>query len=548
MDTTQLCRVLIVDDEVLTRQGIRHFIDWEQEGFLIVGEAANGKEAIELIEEVHPHIVITDIVMPLMDGEALTKEIKERFANIEVIVLSSFGEFDYVRSTFQSGVADYILKPKLEKQHLLTVLRSTIQRIPALSELNGESALFDRLYVQRLLEAMVNGYDFDYATNAEQLEKFFPYDCYCVVGIEHKISDEKTLPLLEIWQQFIAEKGWEDETVAYSLPFQRSRSEAIVVCANSNVIDEHFVEFANVADQHQSNSYMVEYIRGNKGSDDSAVVDTERRTVYSISNRFSSLTELTAAFQTMSKILDYSFYLYEYQSLMEGKLPEHPDVPEPLLLNQLTEDFKRGQFEKAFSDIIRHVHQLSRCYKTDVFEFKTLLGNLIFNITVLLGNLEYDVQTIDQEKYRYFKAFEQSVSAQQALTHFQQFLEKTKQVIASREDRNANDNIRKLMAYIQEHYAEALTLTDLANHFHFNPSYLSNYFSTHNAEGFVDYLHKVRIEKAEQLLAYGEEPISDISSKVGYSDHSYFCKVFKKGTGLSPSQYRRKNRTGYSKG
>jgi len=115
-------RLLIVDDEILIRQGIKHYINWEQEGFDIVGEAAHGKEALELIEVVKPDIILTDIVMPIMDGEELTRILKEKYPQIGVIVLSSFGDFDYVRSTFQNGVLDYILKPKLNSDSLLTAL------------------------------------------------------------------------------------------------------------------------------------------------------------------------------------------------------------------------------------------------------------------------------------------------------------------------------------------------------------------------------------------------------------------------------------------
>ncbi|MED4958707.1 response regulator, partial [Paenibacillus macerans] len=104
----ELCKILIVDDEILVRQGIKHHLNWEQYGFQIVGEASNGKEALEMIGRLSPHIVITDIVMPVMDGEEFTRVLKAHFPQIEVVVLSSYGEFNYVRSTFQSGVADYI--------------------------------------------------------------------------------------------------------------------------------------------------------------------------------------------------------------------------------------------------------------------------------------------------------------------------------------------------------------------------------------------------------------------------------------------------------
>lgn len=93
------CKVLIVDDEVLIRQGIKHYVNWEEEGFTMIGEASNGEEALAIIEKENPHIVITDIVMPIMDGIELTKKVKEEYPEIEVIILSSFSDFDYVRST-----------------------------------------------------------------------------------------------------------------------------------------------------------------------------------------------------------------------------------------------------------------------------------------------------------------------------------------------------------------------------------------------------------------------------------------------------------------
>ncbi|WP_165786638.1 helix-turn-helix transcriptional regulator [Heyndrickxia camelliae] len=99
------------------------------------------------------------------------------------------------------------------------------------------------------------------------------------------------------------------------------------------------------------------------------------------------------------------------------------------------------------------------------------------------------------------------------------------------------------MNYIKNHHHEPLSLTEVAKQFHFSPSYLSSYFSTHNKEGFNEYLNRIRIEEASKLLIQGAASISQISAMVGYSDHSYFCKVFKKVQGMSPSQFKRKHTT-----
>ena len=102
----------------------------------------------------------------------------------------------------------------------------------------------------------------------------------------------------------------------------------------------------------------------------------------------------------------------------------------------------------------------------------------------------------------------------------------------------AYDEINKIIKYINEHFAEQLTLLDVSKIFNFNYYYLSSYFSNHNKEGFNEFLNKIRIEKACDFLRT-DIPISDISSMVGYSDHSYFCKVFKKFTGVTPSKFRK---------
>src|SRR4051794_2715242 len=163
---------------MLIRQGIKHYINWEQEGFMIVGEASNGREALKLIEATKPHIIITDIVMPIMDGEELTRIVKSKYPDIEIIILSSFGEFDYVRSTFQSGVVDYILKPKLDASALLDVLNKAVSRMS--TTVSNDRKEQDRMSVNLVIDKLISGFEMEY--DAELLSRVFPYDCFYLVG------------------------------------------------------------------------------------------------------------------------------------------------------------------------------------------------------------------------------------------------------------------------------------------------------------------------------------------------------------------------------
>ena len=123
------CKILIVEDEFLLRQGIKNLVHWEQEGFQVVGETNNGKEALQLIESLHPHLVITDIVMPIMDGIELTGIIQERYPEIKVVVLSSYSDFEYIKSAMKNGAEDYLLKPTMNPDSLLKAVQSAASKL-----------------------------------------------------------------------------------------------------------------------------------------------------------------------------------------------------------------------------------------------------------------------------------------------------------------------------------------------------------------------------------------------------------------------------------
>ena len=106
----------------------------------------------------------------------------------------------------------------------------------------------------------------------------------------------------------------------------------------------------------------------------------------------------------------------------------------------------------------------------------------------------------------------------------------------------SDERMERMLEYIARNYREDLKLEDVASEFNFNYHYLSAYFNQQMQEGFSGYLNRVRIEKACELLEENALSIAQISSEVGYSEHSYFCRVFKKITGKTPSVWRRDRR------
>ncbi|OKP95560.1 helix-turn-helix transcriptional regulator [Paenibacillus sp. P46E] len=256
-----------------------------------------------------------------------------------------------------------------------------------------------------------------------------------------------------------------------------------------------------------------------------------------LSIAFPGLDEAAAVYQgSYMKLGQYRFYFPGKMVLIPDELPTLTAELPKFNPGQFTEQLKRLQLEEAFAELRQHVAALCSYYDNDVFQFKSFLGNMIFNVTHQFSHLK----VLEEEKYDLFRSIDEAPNADAAAGILEGFLDRVMELASSAVPASgSHTNMKKLLEYIEEHYAEPLSLTELARHFHFNPSYLSSLFTAHNQEGFKEHLNTIRTDKAAVLLREGETPISEISSMVGYGDHSYFCKVFKKYTGQSPSGYRR---------
>ncbi|UOQ50084.1 response regulator transcription factor [Gracilibacillus caseinilyticus] len=502
-------KVLIVDDEMLIRQGIINYIEWEQEGYKIIGEASNGEEALELLETYQPQIMITDIVMPGMDGIELVKKVKENYPDTEIIVLSSFEDFDYVRQTFQNGVADYILKPKLNTTELIKTLnRVTVrqQKSPTIQTSNSS--------VHCILKKMIEGYHSHRDMNT--IQEQFPYDTFVLV---EALWSKKHPPSLSKQQMTTLFKKELKDVIHIDIPVQ---DEGILFVTNFVTDDLQHVRTAVENCHKAAASSSVKWIIGQP---------------------FDSIDQLKEIYETnQKKLQQYHFYLADRKLLAYDQLPAQDDTQPDFDLNHLIYLIKRKQFQEAFIYLNEHIGILSHQYDRDAFEFKSWLENIIFNIIVLLGNMNYSIKELEAEKYSYFSDINDAFHIREAIAVFDAFIAKVENLVLP-SNIETTSNIQLLLDYIDDHYEQHLTLKTLADHFHFNPSYLSSYFSKHHQEGFSEYLNHVRIKNAMKLLQTTDLSISAISEEVGYSDPSYFTKVFKKVASVSPSTFRRDNKT-----
>lgn len=175
------CKVLIIDDEFIMRQGMKHMLEWEKEGFRIVGEATDGQEGLELVAKMQPDIVLADIVMPVLDGIEFSRILQQRYPDVQLIILSSYDKFEYVKTTLLNGAVDYILKPTLNPEILLKTLTGAARNIPGMV-LQKEQKASPGMQIERMLSG-----DQDKPDEALFAETF-PYTLYRMLGINLKTA------------------------------------------------------------------------------------------------------------------------------------------------------------------------------------------------------------------------------------------------------------------------------------------------------------------------------------------------------------------------
>lgn len=506
----EMCKVVIVDDEFIMRQGLKYMIDWEKEQFEIVGEASNGNEALLLLEHVKPHIILCDVVMPQMDGLEFSKIVHNIYPEIRLIMLSGYDDFEYVKGTLLNGAIDYILKPTLNPEELLVILQKAANKIPGLSIQKKEERSIEKRIEHFFLDTDVN-YNFDHSV--------FPNTFFRMMAIYLKYEDKKDWNMQSVFlgkiKQYLEKKSIGKQ---YTLFF---KDKLLIVIFNYNMKERE--EIKNICEEIVK---QLTYLNP---------------ALYTVCSEESiSLEELKQCYHSQILAESEKAFYYKGCNLRFLEKNKHLDQPiEPFNYTLFSSYINSRHYAEGvymLNDYINHAMDL----QMKDSKLKNILKNMLYN---LLDSINGNQDELDEMRYRYFDLIDQSRYADELLDAFG-FIREDVMTYVQAKSYSEDTRINKMLDYISNHYAESLDLASLAKVFNFNYYYLSAYFSQHMVEGFSGYLNRLRIDQACRLLEKEDYTIAQISSMVGYSEQSYFSRVFKKMTGMTPSKWRAKYHRG----
>ncbi|GGM38779.1 hypothetical protein GCM10011351_26130 [Paraliobacillus quinghaiensis] len=506
-----MCNVIIVDDEPVIRFGLKASINWEAEGLTLLGDFPNGEEAIKAMSENPVDILITDIKMPIMDGLTLMKEALKIFPNLKVILVSSYNDFEYVQEGLRYGAIDYVLKPTLEPDEFLQLIKKCVKKIREERDINTKLHLVDQTKLlqerkqleQKLKKMLLQGKDHPYLDHKEAWMSGSLLVVYAKIDdiddVEERFGDlYSSFALEEIHERFYSE-FFEGvclvigETEILFLLKEVMSPEQEINQLKKSILEDFDLNF----------SFGYHVIRDLKDINNGVKCS---RIAYK--KRFFHPEQDVFKYDLPN---EHNYNRLKAEQLKQFLLP----FDEKKVKNFIEDRYEQWNKEEMDPDEIQQ-------------EATDILTNLFYDkldLTLLLAKCSElnKTETLDGLFSLLVKQIDECST-----------------LINDQDDKPYVDNglMEEALEYIHQYYTEMLTLQMVADHIHISRNYFSILFKRYSDKNFIDYVIDLRIKKAAELLMNTSLKVYEVAKKSGFNDVKYFSKLFKKMTGHSPGDYR----------
>lgn len=533
-------KLIIVDDEEEVRKGIIQKIEWNKFNFEIGGEAENGREALDLIEENVPDVVITDITMPLMDGLELAAILKESYPTIKTVILTGFDDFKFAQQAIKYGVADYLLKPVVPRDidELIEKLENQIDSEIAQKE---DIVMLRRHYNESLpvikgefLSSLITGKpDANEVKNrAAGYNLRLGGDIFIVAAasldgksFSNNVFEENDIELvrfavLNISREIIEKNSFgevffHDENLIIIAGFQG--------CEKTSILAKSFSTLEEI--RQNVEKYLKISITIGLGS------------------MCNSLSKLRGSYRTALAALDYKLIIGENKVIfIEDMEPQTTDNvafdegKEKALISSIkfgTQD----DVKKVVDALINDISSMKASFK----DYQMYLMEVTAAINKLSRNFQLNAGEIFGRNVTLYEEVLRLKSLDSVRNWIEEICIKLMNHISDKRQNTTEMLLEKAKYYIKNNFGDSdLSIQKLADHLHISPSYMSMIFKKDAGLTFLKYLVNIRLEAAKELLGYTDLKTSEIAEKIGYPEINYFSYFFKKNFGMSPREYRNK--------
>jgi len=536
-------KVIIADDEAIVRIGLKSIINWEKNGFEIVGEASDGNQALDLILSQKPDIAIIDMKMPLMDGLALMRRLIELKKSPKILVLSSHDDFYLVKEAMKLGAEDYLLKLEIEPENLIHILKKIANKIEeehkmAGLELNIDKNIVKNLNVMRknfLRDVIGNFYtnEKDLMDSMDFLNiKFNSRFIYCFmikIGELYRFEDvlDREIGILNYSIINTSEEIVNDLFNGYC--FEGKTGEFFILASSKQSQESQFSERRLVGLATRLKEMLLIYLN---------ITAT-----IGIGIGASGIKGVNEAYNLALGAIRYRFFKDDNGIILWKDVKSSEFQKDDYSILNIREELHKAlslhqkkELKLIFNGILDNLHEMNLS--------RNVICNLMIELFIMINEFfeSYGVSIR--------KIMKNSYHSYQQLVNIESIGDAKKWVILIKEDLieyiKREDAIlypriiSRIKNYIEKHFDEELSLKEVADAVSLNPSYLSTILKTYTDMSYSVYVAQVRVGKAKKLLETTDDKVYEVGEKVGYTNIYYFNRIFKKIAGLSPGEYKKR--------
>lgn len=537
-----MLKTIIIDDEALIREGLTTGIPWESLGYEIVGEAADGEDAIELIQNTLPDVIITDIRMPFMNGLELVEFIQPMLPNAFIIIISGHDEFHYAQKALQLGVYDFILKPF--DLNYLTKILTKIKYEYTLQQ-NQQSKLLPVEDMKQLQHSMIEAVLLNKLTKEQQTDKIKSYQLESIVN--HFFGT--ILIQIDNFHLSIADYTF-DQINEINNDFHK------IIYSVATPSDSIYIIEGNSGDV----IININYLHNDEATMQMGKLVTQLRTAFreaselsvtiAYSNIIQSISNISKTYKQAHEVCNQRFMLgyghnLSYNDYSSSKPQKNTQTSYPetgferkIFLNHLKDGKTQvliDYLNNIFDKLIENGHNSSLYVTMFVSSIYVELLNYLNQYDLSIGDIYDDPLLL----YRNLTISNNIYDIKDLIKNLTL---KTAEFVQSQNSNSGNIRIKEAKLYIEKNYSSTdITLQCVAEHVNMGVCYFSSMFKKETGESFITYLTATRINKAKELFDTTYYKSYEVSYMVGYNTPTYFSTIFKKLIGLSPSDYKARN-------
>lgn len=511
-------KLLIVDDEVIIREGLSTVIKWEENGFTLLPPAASAEEVLMRMPLERPDVILTDIRMTGKSGLELAREVKKSFPDTEIVILSGYEEFTYAQQAIREGISDYLLKTSRPGEIMAAAVRAR-QRIEEKRLALREGEEHQSAFRFKLLERMLSG---EQTVTERELQEILHHYPELRVASEWEslelwlVTAAETLPALSEADHRVAETGsmlrealscvlldWKGGWLCILRSGQAGAARVIRMAMERAELALGMRLFAAAGLPAAHASELRESVR-----------TAEQASAY----RFLFSESGIAKYEDIRTRKGMRTVCLQKEEEELTAVLRSRDLDQlDRWISAVLEGIKRDPMATPGS-MKAYLHS----YLVAAFRWLERAAASVGQSAAGFPQLEsLDLNRLDVQPD---EALKMILSA--AMSHY------------GRLSGGRNAAIEAAIAYIRDHLDQSLTLSQLAAAAHMNPNYFSELFKRETGKNYIDFVTEARIEWATRLLRETPAKISEVARRVGYEDLKHFNKLFKRYTGETPSSYR----------